>query len=145
MFSQTRFKTVTFLSAYQWANSSTESHDSDLFRRLKSNAKQRNKVRVSGEVCLRTKAWHGREAQREIYAPVEAFGERKESAICALSQAEIPNRKERLNSAIPLLLNPANTSEIGLFADQRRQQNAAADEVVMDRGAECTAGGCDAI
>ena len=145
MNSLSAYKTVTFLPAPKAANSSTDSLESRLFRHLNSNAKPHDKVRLSGEVCFLTKAWREGVARHENGGPVEAFGERKESVICVASQVEIPNRKERMNSAFPPLFIRANTSEIGLFADQQRQQNAAADEVVMDRGAERTAGGCDAV
>lgn len=138
-------KTVTFLPARRDANSSTEFSACGALQCFKSSAKQREKVRLSGEVCLLTKACRDAAARSKYFQPVDAFGERKESVICGVSLAEIPNRKERLNSAFAPLLIHTNTSGIGLFADQQRQQSVAADEVVMDRGAECTAGGCDVI
>lgn len=55
------------------------------------------------------------------------------------------NRKERQISALAPLLNWANTSGIRLFADPQRQCSAWADDVVMDRGAEGAARGCDAV
>ena len=145
MFSQTSLKTVTFMFASRMADSSTESRDFDTLQGFKPRTNLCNETRLSGEVCLQTKVWRKRHADGADCQPVDAFRERKESMIFEASLAEIPNRKERMNSSFPPLLIDANTSEIRLFADQQRQQNAAADEVVMDRGAECTAGGCDAI
>lgn len=55
------------------------------------------------------------------------------------------NRKERQFSARAPLLNWANTSGIRLFADPQRQSSAWADDMVMDRGAEGAARGCDAV
>lgn len=55
------------------------------------------------------------------------------------------NGKERQFSAQPPLLNWANTSGIRLFADPQRQSSAWTDEMVMDRGAEGAARGCDAV
>lgn len=145
MFSLPGPKTVTFLPANARAISSTESAGSACLEHLTSRARPRRKTRFSGEVCLLPKAWRNPHSHSRFYRPVEALGERKESVLSAASLLEIPNRKERFNSDVPPLLIPANTSEIGTFADQQQHQNAAADEVVMDRGAECTAGGCDAI
>ena len=55
------------------------------------------------------------------------------------------NRKERQISALAPLLNWANTSGIRLFADPQRQSSAWTDDMVMDRGAEGAARGCDAV
>lgn len=55
------------------------------------------------------------------------------------------NGKERQISALVPLLNWANTSGIRLFADPQRQSSARTDELVMDRGAEGAARGCDAV
>ena len=55
------------------------------------------------------------------------------------------NRKERQFSALAPLLNWANTSGIRLFADPQRQSSAWTDDMVMDRGAEGAARGCDAV
>ena len=55
------------------------------------------------------------------------------------------NGKERQISALVPLLNWANTSGIRLFADPQRQSSAWTDELVMDRGAEGAARGCDAF
>ena len=139
------FKTVTFLSAHTGADSSTESGRFAPETALKQSARPCHGVRVSGEVCLSPKAWRRGRGRRPFCWPVDAFGERKESVLGCVSRLEIPNRKERFISGFAPLLIDANTSEIGPFADQQRQQNAAADEMVMDRGAECIAGGCDAI
>ena len=55
------------------------------------------------------------------------------------------NRKERQISALAPLLKRANTSGIRLFADPQRQSSAWTDDMVMDRGAEGAARGCDAV
>ena len=78
-----------------------------------------------------------------------AFGaghaERKESERLPDARGRKPNRKETRNPAFRLLLNRPNTSRIQVFALRLRLQRAAMGEVVMDRGAESAAGGCDVI
>ena len=138
-------KTETNLPAKMRAKSSTEFVNSADSKRLLSRARPRYEIRLSGEVRLLPKAWRAEPSRGRFSLPVEALGERKESVFGAVSLLEIPNRKERLKSSFPPLLIPANSSEIGIFADQQQHQNAAADEMVMDRGAECIAGGCDVI
>ena len=71
--------------------------------------------------------------------------ERNESVSARIIPIRNPNGKDRLNSAGAALLMAANSPEITRFADERRQQSAAADEQVMDRDAERVAGGYDAI
>ena len=145
MFRQTDLKTVTFMSARHVADSSTDSPDIGALQCFTLNANRRDRLRLSGEVCLWTMAWPTGVFDRACCQPVDAFEERKESALCGVSQEETPNRKERFKSTFPPLLIDANTSGMGLFGDQQQHQNAAADEGMMDRGAERTAGGCNAI
>ena len=71
--------------------------------------------------------------------------ERKESIKFSGLARRNSNRKERQFSARAPLLNWANTSGIRLFADPQRQSSAWADDMVMDRGAEGAARGCDAV
>lgn len=71
--------------------------------------------------------------------------ERNESVSIALDSIRNPNRKDRRSAPAAPLLKGSNTSRIDPFADGMRRQSAAADEQVMDRGAEGAAGGNDAI
>lgn len=71
--------------------------------------------------------------------------ERTESMAVSVFAPDDSNRKERQISALAPLLNWANTSGMRLFADPQRQSSAWADDVVMDRGAEGAARGCDAV
>lgn len=74
-----------------------------------------------------------------------AARERTESNTFSGMPAGNSNRKERQISALAPLLKRANTSGIRLFADPQRQSSAWTDDMVMDRGAEGAARGCDAI
>lgn len=71
--------------------------------------------------------------------------ERTESNKFSRLARDNSNGKERQISALALLLNWANTSGIRLFADPQRQSSAWTDDMVMDRGAEGAARGCDAV
>jgi len=71
--------------------------------------------------------------------------ERNESVSAAVDSIRNPNRKDRRSAPAAPLLKGSNTSRIDPFADGMRRQSAAADEQVMDRGAEGAAGGYDAI
>lgn len=77
--------------------------------------------------------------------PTQAARERTESNKFSGLARRNSNRKERQFSAPTPLLNWANTSGIRLFADPQRQSSAWADDMVMDRGAEGAARGCDAV
>ncbi len=125
--------------------SSTEQAEIQACRR-NEKALRRVRVRpVSQEVCLSAVTCGSRLDRRIVSRPVDGFGERNESVENRDSSFAKPNRKERLNSALRALLIGPNTSGIALFEDQQRQQSVAALELVMDRSAERTAGGCDAI
>lgn len=78
-------------------------------------------------------------------SPVLNRRERTESMKFSELAPDDSNRKERQISALAPLLNWANTSGMRLFADPRRQSSAWADDMVMDRGAEGAARGCDAV
>lgn len=80
-----------------------------------------------------------------IAGSVRVGRERKESIKFSGLARRNSNRKERQFAARAPLLNWANTSGIRLFADPQRQSSAWADDVVMDRGAEGAARGCDAV
>ena len=71
--------------------------------------------------------------------------ERTESMKFSELAPDDSNRKERQISALAPLLKWANTSGMRLFADPQRQSSAWADDMVMDRGAEGAARGCDAV
>lgn len=145
MNSRSPSNSVTFLPAIWLADSSTDSRVFSIKTTLTREAKRLETLRLIGEVCLSPKTCDAALRAPQFGLPVDESGERKESVICRASQPTNSNRKERFISEFRPLLIKANTSGIGLFADQQRQQSAAADEVVMDRGAECAAGGCDAI
>ncbi len=71
--------------------------------------------------------------------------ERNESVRAVGNSRANPNGKDSLNSRMRLLLSVTNSPEIVWFADEWHHVSAAADEQVMDRGAEGAAGGCDAV
>jgi len=71
--------------------------------------------------------------------------ERNESVRMKCSPLRNPNGKDKLKARLGLLLKEPNASRMKVFADGMCQQSAPAAEQVMDRGAECAAGGCDVI
>jgi hypothetical protein len=99
----------------------------------------RREVRLIPMACIR----HPRACG--FYVPVEARGERIESVGEVNPQLSNSNRKDTHKDNTPPLFNRANTCRIRSFADQQRQKSAAADDGLMDRGAECAAGGIDVI
>ena len=99
----------------------------------------RREVRLIPMACI------GRPRACGFYVPVEAHGERIESVGEVNPQLSNSNRKDTHKDNIPPLFNRANTCRIRSFADQQRQMSAAADDGLMDRGAECAAGGIDVI
>lgn len=80
-----------------------------------------------------------------VTKPTQAARERTESNKFSRLARRNSNRKERQFTSPTPLLNWANTSGIRLFADPQRQSSAWADDMVMDRGAEGAARGCDAV
>ena len=74
-----------------------------------------------------------------------AEGERIESVLQVNPQMSNSNGKDIQKRGALLLCKAANTSRIQSFADQQRHKIAAADDGLMDRGAECAAGGLDVI
>ena len=97
------------------------------------------------EVAVFTMASHASEGDAAPTPSCVWMTERNESVSARIIPIRNPNGKDRLNSAGAVLLMAANSPEITRFADERRQQSAAADEQVMDRDAERVAGGYDAI
>ena len=97
------------------------------------------------EDSLLPRAWLGSTSPMPSSMEVRARAERKESERYDGASDVNSNRKETRNPAFLPLLNRPNTSRIRPFTDRLRQQNAATGEVVMDRGAERAAGGCDVI
>ena len=95
-------------------------------------------------LCLPKACLRSRSKESELQ-PVDARRERKESIKSSRLRHSDSNRKETQISAFAPLFNWANTSGIRLFADPQRQSSAWADDMVMDRGAEGAARGCDAV
>ena len=71
--------------------------------------------------------------------------ERNESDSWHRVSNENSNRKDRRKGGARLLLIGSNAPRIRLFADSVRHRSDTADGQVMDRGAECAAGGNDAV
>lgn len=97
------------------------------------------------EVRLSPMACGAGRARCAICASVEALGERIESV--RKVNAPVPDSNGKVihkHTARPLCIN-ANTCRIQTFANQQRQKSAAEDEGLMDRSAECAAGGFDVI
>lgn len=136
---------VTILPETQLANSSTGQLEILPFTRARKTFGRRFKMRVSEEVCLSPMTCETGSDSRHVSRPVDGLGERKEANSEARFIRCKSNRKERFESAFEALLIRPNTSGIGTFEVQQRQQSAAAFELVMDRSAECAAGGCDAV
>lgn len=91
------------------------------------------------------RTWRHSVMRTSRFACAAAHAERKESERLRDANGRKPNRKETRNLAFRLLLNRPNTSRIQVFTQRLRHQRAAMGEVVMDRGAERVAGGCDVI
>lgn len=100
----------------------------------------KSKARSSASPVLTGRSRDWRSATRTAL-----LRERKESKFSGVTPSSESNRKDKLKTSNRLLFKPANTSEMRRFADWPRQRNEAADEQVMDRGAECVAGGYDAV
>lgn len=113
--------------------------------RVGKTVRPRPKLRISEELLLSPMTCATDRVCHHVSRPVDGFGERKESTQQQRFNCCQSNRKERFESAFEALLITPNTSGIGIFEDQQRQQSAAALELVMDRSAERTAGGCDAV
>jgi len=145
MISRSACLSVTILPVRQSVNSSTSRREFTTPFRVGKTLSCRHKIGVSGEVCLSPMTCKTRVDSRNVSRPVDAFGERKGAAENVSSPFANSNRKERLNSASEVLFIGPNNSAIALFEDQQRQQSGAAFELVMDRSAECIAGGCDAV
>lgn len=99
----------------------------------------RREVRLVPMACAR------RLAECGFYVPVEGWGERIESVHAVNPQVLDSNRKDIQKRTAAPLFNDANTCRIQTFADQQRQKSVAADDGLMDRSAECAAGGIDVI
>lgn len=99
----------------------------------------RREVRLIPMACISRRGCCG------FYVPVEARGERIESVGEVNPHVSNSNRKDTHKDNTPPLFNCANTCRIRSFADQQRQKSAAADDGLMDRGAERAAGGIDVI
>ena len=76
---------------------------------------------------------------------VPAMRERNESDSWLRVSNENSNRKDRRKGGARPLLIGSNAPRIRLFADSVRHRSDTADGQVMDRGAECAAGGNDAV
>lgn len=145
MFNRSASLSVTILPVLRLAISST---GAPIFRPScggENVAVNYRKKGRSREVCLSPMTCGKNPRSRNVSGLVDGFGERKESARQPRVKRSNSNRKERVSSAFEALLIRPNTSGIAMFGDQQRHQSVAAIELVMDRSAACTAGGCDAV
>ncbi len=97
------------------------------------------------EPLLATKASKAFLAGEGMKPLVEALGERIESVWAPKADGLDSELKETLRAGDLLLLKGSNASGMGRLADRLRQWSASTDQQVMDRGAECVAGGTDAV
>lgn len=132
-----------FNSATQ--NSSTEKRKTRRAIMLSHTAMKAQQRSVSSEPCLLTGAYQSLGAMGGFQCPVEASRERIKTVRQVNALVLNSNGKDKRKAEGLPLLNHANSSRMLRFADQQRDHNVAADEVVMDRGAESTAGGFDVI
>ncbi len=97
------------------------------------------------EPVLNSKASHVLLAGEGMKALHDALGERIESIWAAKAEDLESNLKNTLKTGDLVLLKGSNASGMGRLTDRLRQWSAAADEQVMDRGAEGAARGSDAV
>lgn len=97
------------------------------------------------ELRLAPMTWDAGRIRQVGAGAVDEAGERTES-VCEVNPIpSLSDQKETGNTQNALLLIEANTSGMAPFADQSRRKIAQADGKVMDRGAECAAGGSYAL
>lgn len=99
----------------------------------------------SVENCLSPESCCDPLADELDLASATANAERIESVLKVNPLAQNSYQNEKRIGAFVGLLKAANTSEIHVFTDRQHSKIAAAGNVVMDRGAECAAGGYDAV
>ncbi len=100
---------------------------------------------IPAELPLVPEAWAGQDVAPESALSASAKVERMESVLQVNPLGQNSYQNENRIGAFAGLLKDANTSEISIFNDRQRSKKAAAGNVVMERGVEHAARGCDAV
>lgn len=105
----------------------------------------RNDQAEPRELPYCTDAWHSECFIPHRGQPVDWDGERKESVSIPARRAVNPNQKDSQIRVARTLSNVANTPRMSRIRTAERQSSVCAKFMVMDRAAECAAGGKDAV
>lgn len=128
-----------------FAVSSTEKRKPSDQRYAAQAASDAPLILKSAEHPLLTMAYKSGQDRMRFWQPVDGVGERTESVSRVNTQVTQSNRKDNRKAGVQPLLNATNSSRMLTFADQQHFNKAAADDGLMDRGAESAAGGLDVI